>query len=255
MAKKIMITLQHPIVTLEKVCNEFEYMQKALETHRHFALHDKKGLYVLLYRAIEIALHEGVPSNKSIESHVQYLVGFSKQFLIDMPLQSRSIKKLHLNIVPPQSQSTFIYEDKGLKQEALKRGEYRDMDTYLVDSDGSETDFVKHENIANVVEMIINTYSNSSKKIEDIARFVLDFNAVHPFMDGNGKTERVLLDVLLIKSEYYPSLYHKQYKASKIPFSKVFGLYASCKPKKEKEKYLAEFISLLLRPVYKENYF
>lgn len=255
MKRKIKIILPSKAPELGEICREFEYMQKTLHTHRGFDLHNEQELYRLLYRAIFVALYEGVASNEAIVSHVEYLVGFCKQFFIDIPLQSTHIRQLHLNIVPPKSQSTFVYEDKGTKQEELKRGTYRDIDTYLVDEDGHETDFLQHKNIAEAIEMIVDTYNNSSKKIKDIAKFVLDFFAIHPFMDANGKTVRVLLDVLLIKSEYYPSLYHKQYKRDKESFAKVFGSYTLSNSEKEKEKYLAEFISLLLRPVYKENYF
>ena len=38
--------------------------------------------------------------------------------------------------------------------------------------------------------------------IERIARFHLEFEGIHPFMDGNGRTGRLILNLELIRSGY-----------------------------------------------------
>ncbi len=241
-------------LSLVEVCKEFEYMQQALLSRQDISLLEDEKLFVLLYNAIDVALYYQAEQNEAIEHHVQYLVSFAKTFLIDTSLNVQSIRQLHSNILPPGIQSNFIYDAFGSKIQKIQRGEYRTINTYLKDADGREVDFVHHEDIEEVLVVSIDRYNGSQKKIDDIAHFILDFYAIHPFMDGNGKVARVLLDILLIKSNYYPSFYHKSYRKYQDKFQKIYADYTSSKSA-YKEQYIAEFISALLRPVYKENYF
>ena len=241
-------------LSLIEVCKEFEYMQQALLSRQNLSLLGDKKLFVLLYNAVDVALYYGTEQNEAIKHHVQYLASFAKKFLIDTPLNARSIRQLHSNILPPDIHSDFIYDDFGSKTQKIKRGRYRTINTYLKDVHGRETDFTHYEDIEEALEVSIGRYNCSQKKINDIAHFILDFYAIHPFMDGNGKVARVLLDILLIKSNYYPSFYHKSYKKYQDKFQKIYADYTSSELK-NKEQYIVEFISALLRPVYKENYF
>ncbi len=40
--------------------------------------------------------------------------------------------------------------------------------------------------------------------IERIARFHLEFEGIHPFIDGNGRTGRLILNLDLIRNGYPP---------------------------------------------------
>jgi Fic family protein len=46
--------------------------------------------------------------------------------------------------------------------------------------------------------------------IEDFAAVHADFERIHPFPDGNGRTGRLVLNLLLVKSGYPPAVIHKQ---------------------------------------------
>jgi len=60
--------------------------------------------------------------------------------------------------------------------------------------------------IAGDLEQAFTTYKSDVSKsiVERIARFHLDFETLHPFIDGNGRIGRSLNNYLLIREEYVP---------------------------------------------------
>ena len=54
--------------------------------------------------------------------------------------------------------------------------------------------------------------------IERIARFHLEFEGIHPFIDGNGKTGRLLLNLDLIQNGY---------PAINVKFADIKAYYAA----------------------------
>lgn len=227
-------------------------MQNRLRQFQRFDFQNQNDLYDVLYAAIYVAVYNKIATNDSIESHIRYLVNFCKSNFIDNALTEEAILELHANIVPPDAHSAFIYENQEKKLEKIERGRYRTIETYLINEYmQGETNFSKSADIQKRVQRLLTRYNNSPQKIKDIAFFMLEFLTIHPFMDGNGKVSRVLFDVLLIKSNYYPSLFNK----NKDIFTNTLFKYHNSTEEKEQEKLVDEFIGLLLRPLYKENYF
>ena len=245
--KKIKIKIDYSIPS-----KEFEYMQNRLHQIQGFDFKNQKDLYDMLYAAIYVAICNKIAANNSIESHIRYLVNFCKSNFIDNALTEEAILQLHANIVPPEAQSAFIYENQEKKLEKIERGKYRTIETYLINEYmQAETNFSESIDIQKKMQRLLNRYNNSPQKIKDITFFMLEFLTIHPFMDGNGKVSRVLFDVLLIKSGYYPSLFNK----NKDIFNGILCKYNYSSKAEEQDKLVDEFIGLLLRPLYKDNYF
>ena len=58
-----------------------------------------------------------------------------------------------------------------------------------------------------LMEQLINEYNQEMKDkhiIEKISLFHLKFESIHPFIDGNGRTGRLLLNLELMKEGYPP---------------------------------------------------
>jgi fido (protein-threonine AMPylation protein) len=51
---------------------------------------------------------------------------------------------------------------------------------------------------------------NGPHVIEDFARIHADFERIHPFNDGNGRTGRLVLNLLLVRHGYPPAVIHKK---------------------------------------------
>ena len=61
------------------------------------------------------------------------------------------------------------------------------------------------DKIIEQLQSAINIFNASQKSLEDILRFKLDFVRIHPFMDGNGRLSRLIMNGLLT-NEGYPRI-------------------------------------------------
>jgi Fic family protein len=66
------------------------------------------------------------------------------------------------------------------------------------------------------MEQFIKWYENEGQQLHPVARAALvhsDFVKIHPFIDGNGRTARLLLNFELMKSGYPPIVIEKEIRA------------------------------------------
>lgn len=83
------------------------------------------------------------------------------------------------------------------------KGKYRSVDVKIL---GTNTITSKPYLIKTDMEQLLDWYNNSDNitVIERIALFHLKFENIHPFIDGNGRTGRLILNLELMKNNYVP---------------------------------------------------
>ncbi len=82
------------------------------------------------------------------------------------------------------------------------RGVYRRVPVKIM---GAAHERVQPYLIGSKMEAILENYQTSTEDIvKKLARFHIEFETVHPFIDGNGRTGRLLINLELMKQGYPP---------------------------------------------------
>lgn len=162
---------------------EFTYNSNAIEGN------------TLTLKETAMALEGMTIDKKPLKDHLE-AVGHRDAFLYvqdiakkDMPLSESVIKNIHALVLMNRP------EDKGV---------YRRIPVKIL---GAYTEPVQPYLIEPKMTELLST-DNERKgvlhDIERVARFHLEFEGIHPFIDGNGRTGRLLMNLELIKCGYPP---------------------------------------------------
>ena len=107
----------------------------------------------------------------------------------DDPLTERRIKELHSLV---------------LMSDPINKGMYRSVPVMIM---GAKNTPVLPYHIPPQMEVLLAGYENIKRGkhiIEAIAEFHLRFEGIHPFLDGNGRTGRLIMNLELIKAGLLP---------------------------------------------------
>lgn len=81
-------------------------------------------------------------------------------------------------------------------------GKYRNIKVRI---SGSKVIVPHHSKIQGLIEELINFINSKQLNVIEIAIIAhFKFIAINPFIDGNGRTARLLLNLILLKNNYYP---------------------------------------------------
>ena len=239
---------------LNKLFNEIDTLKKELDKLRPFSEEGSKNLYenfivditynsnaiegnTLTLQETKVVLEGITIGGKSLREHFEAInhkdaLIFIEDLLKNGDLTELDIKQIHSLILKN-------IDDKN-------RGKYRDINVLI-----SGAKHIPPKNIDVPIEMekLIKWYYNNKKEIHPVelaSRLHIDFVKIHPFIDGNGRTARILLNLELIKNgypfvviekgdrmEYYKSLDLAHTEGDYRPF---FNLINRCL-KKSFEKY------------------
>jgi len=150
----------------------------------------------LTLRETALILQEGITiAAKPLRDHLDvigyrdafyYILDLAKQ---DAPLTESVIKSIHSLV---------------LMRDAENKGRYRSVPVRIM---GAEHTPPQPYMVPVAMEQLIENYDTWQKEqhiIEAIARMHLEFESIHPFIDGNGRTGRLLLELELVKHGLLP---------------------------------------------------
>ena len=150
----------------------------------------------LTLRETALILQEGITiAEKPLRDHLD-VIGFKDAFyyILDLashhtPLSEQEIKTIH---------SLVLMNDRE------NRGKYRSVPVRIL---GALHTPPQPYMVQPAVEQLIRQYESWKQEkhiIEAVALLHLEFESIHPFIDGNGRTGRLLLNFELIKSGLLP---------------------------------------------------
>lgn len=122
-------------------------------------------------------------------------------------------ERAFFNIIKEKEEITHQFiiaiHDKLIENIDLRKG-YRTTDIRVIRSnfDATPAPYVKAD-----MDLLIKWYEKKKSSLHPIALAAIfhhKFEKIHPFMDGNGRTGRMLLNYILIKNLYPPMIVHKK---------------------------------------------
>ena len=144
----------------------------------------------------------------------------------NVPLTENVIKQIH----------SLVLADK-----REDRGGYRRVPVRIM---GAEHELVQPYLIQPMMEQLLLEYSAGTEHIvTKLARFHIQFERIHPFIDGNGRTGRLLVNLELMKAGY-PPIDIKF--TDKLRYYNAFDAYHVNSDASAMEELFAEYISARL---------
>ena len=150
----------------------------------------------LTLRETALVLQEGITiAEKPLRDHLE-AIGYRDAFLYVVELADREaeltaweIKNIHSLV---------------LMNDAQNKGTYRKIPVRISGAIHTPPDALL---IPELIDELLNDYRDMKADrhiIEAIAEFHLRFEGIHPFIDGNGRTGRLLLNLELVKAGLLP---------------------------------------------------
>ncbi len=158
-----------------------------------------------------------------------------------------SIIKGSLRVFCQLSKEIGIYFGQSIHHLILKNiddenaGVYRSMNVTISGADHVPPDYIQ---VKSEMNEFINWYKDKGLQlhpVERAARVHADFVKIHPFIDGNGRTSRLLMNLELMKNGFPPVV---------LPVEKRFEYYEALDTAHTKDNY-DPFLSLISNTVKK----
>lgn len=104
-----------------------------------------------------------------------------------VPLSERIIKQIHYLVLADKREDRGVYRRVPVR---IMGAQHEPVQPYLIEPQ---------------MEQLLQRYAqNTEHIIPRLARFHIEFEGIHPFIDGNGRTGRLLVNLELMKAGYPP---------------------------------------------------
>lgn len=145
-------------------------------------------------RETAMIIQEGITiSQRPIKEHLD-IIGHKDAF--------EFVVELSANTQPLTEHDILQIHSLVLMNDRLNAGVYRRLPVQIMDaSHVPPQPFI----VPDMIRELVNDYAASNDDIfTKIAKFHLDFERIHPFIDGNGRTGRLIMNLELMKHGYLP---------------------------------------------------
>lgn len=182
----------------------------------------------LTIKETKVALEGITVGGKTMREHIEAInhreaIYFVEELVSQKePLSQRDIKDIHQLILK--------------KIDDQNAGVYRNTNVIIAGAEHTPPDFV---HVLSDMENLIRWYQNEAQElhpVEQAARLQADFVKIHPFIDGNGRTSRLLMNLELIKAGF---------PAAVLPVEKRLEYYEALDAAHTQDDY-QPFLSLII---------
>lgn len=163
-----------------------------------------------------------------IENHKQAFENILTHLLNEEPLTIDIVKDIHADL------TDRLQYDRG----QFKKNENMILGAEFQTASPSETQLLIAQIVDNLIYRLERSESDDEKLIAILDTHI-QFERIHPFSDGNGRTERMVLNYSLLQQGFPPLIIEKETKAEYIEFlgnQDVEGFFQFAKEILEKEQ-------------------
>ncbi len=147
----------------------------------------------LTLRETDLVLRGLTIDQKPLKDHME-AVGHKEAFeyvseLVkeNVPISESVIKQIHYLVLADKKEDRGVYRRIPVK---IMGAQHQPVQPYLI--------------IPKMEELLWDYSENKEHIVTKLARFHIEFEGIHPFIDGNGRTGRLLVNLELMKAGYPP---------------------------------------------------
>jgi Fic family protein len=193
---------------------------------------------ITLNETVSILLHNTIPGR-----------GVSVREVYEITNHTEALEYVLKNLVVEFGINT-VHDIHSILMDRLhhERGKFKTQQNAIVGAQfqtaiPSETPILMRQWVDNL-KYRLETSKSDEEIIQCICESHIEFERIHPYADGNGRTGRLIMVYLLLKNKIPPLIIDKEHKANYITFlaeqdGKAFSDYAKKMIEGEKVRYLA----------------
>ena len=147
----------------------------------------------LTLRETDLVLRGLTIDQKPLKDHME-AVGHKEAFeyvseLVkdNVPISENVIKQIHFLVLADKKDDRGVYRRVPVR---IMGAQHEPVQPYLIES--------------KMEQLLLDFKESSEHIVTKLARFHIEFEGIHPFIDGNGRTGRLLVNLELMKAGYPP---------------------------------------------------
>ena len=187
----------------EKLTIEWTYNSNAIEGNtlslEETAFFIKRGLTVRGKSMVE---------HLEAQNHVEAVRFLQEVVKGQRPLTEGLIKELHALLMRGIDWVWIGPSDRRVRR-ATRPGQYKIEPNHVIRLDGKVHYYVDPFKVTDEMEKLLQYYSESNLRLHPVelaAQLHYGFVAIHPFVDGNGRVARLLMNLILLQNDYPPAV-------------------------------------------------